>query len=417
MEKNRPLAVVIDDQAVPQLVAFCRQQGLHKLFMVADVRTYAAQGQVVAQALAAAGFDLKQIVFRNDEVVADAAHVFDVLLAAGREERTYIAVGTGTLTDITRFVSHRTRSAFISVPTAPSVDGFASIGAPLIIHGVKITVNCQAPLALFADINTLAAAPRAMIAAGFADMLAKFTSVADWRLGRLLWDEPYDEAIAQRTLAAVQTCVDNVAAIAAGETAGLTWLMDALLESGYCMLDFGNSRPASGTEHHYSHYWEMKLLHEGRPAILHGAKVGVATVLVAGLYDRIRQLSQAEVSDLLEAAVWPERGEEMARIAAAYGDLAEDVAAGQESFLGLAEVRVERLKRRILANWDEIQAIAAQVPPAAEVAALLAQVGGPTAAAELGFDDVERDLAIANGHYLRDRFTARKLMRVLGLME
>lgn len=417
MEQIRPLAVVISDQAVPQLVEFCRQQGLHKLFMVADVRTYAAQGQAVAQTLAAAGFDLKQIVFRNDEVVADAAHILDVLLAAGGEERTCIAVGTGTLTDITRFVSHRTRSAFISVPTAPSVDGFASIGAPLIIHGVKITVNCQAPLALFADINTLAAAPRAMIAAGFADMLAKFTSVADWRLGRLLWDEPYDEAIAQRTLAAVQICVDNAAAIAEGEAAGLTWLMDALLESGYCMLDFGNSRPASGTEHHYSHYWEMKLLREGRPAILHGAKVGVATVLVAGLYDRLRQLSQAEVADLLEAAVWPARGEEMARIAAAYGDLADDVAAGQESFLGLDEAHVERLKRRILANWDEIQAIAAQVPPAAEVAALLAQVGGPTTAAELGFDDSERDLAIANGHYLRDRFTAHKLMRVLGLME
>ena len=73
MEQIRPLAVVISDQAVPQLVEFCRQQGLHKLFMVADVRTYAAQGQAVAQALAAAGFDLKQIVFRNDEVVADAA--------------------------------------------------------------------------------------------------------------------------------------------------------------------------------------------------------------------------------------------------------------------------------------------------------------------------------------------------------
>jgi glycerol-1-phosphate dehydrogenase [NAD(P)+] len=191
--------------------------------------------------------------------------------------------------------------------------------------------------------------------------------------------------------------------------------MDALLESGYCMLDFGSSRPASGAEHHYSHYWEMKLLREGRPAILHGAKVGVATVLVAGLYDRIRQLSRAEVADLLEASVWPTRAEEMARIAAAYGDLASEVAVGQEAFLALDAARVEQLKRKILAHWEEIQTIAAQVPSAETIAALLAAVGGPTTAADLGFDEAERELAIANGHYLRDRFTARKLVRVLGL--
>ena len=181
------------------------------------------------------------------------------------------------------------------------------------------------------------------------------------------------------------------------------------------MLDFGSSRPASGAEHHCSHYWEMKLLREGRPAILHGAKVGVATVLVAGLYDRIRQLSRAEVADLLEASIWPTRAEELARITAAYGGLAAEVAAGQESFLGLDEAGVEQLKRKILAHWDEIQAVAAQVPPAEAVAALLATVGGPTTADDLGFNAVERELAIDNGHYLRDRFTVRKLVRVLGL--
>lgn len=415
MNRFRPLAVTIDDQAVAHLVDFCRAQALNKLFMVADKHTYAALGKAVQQALRGAGCDLKEVIFTNEEVVADAAHVFDVLVEADRQERTYIAVGSGTLTDITRFASHRTKTSFISVPTAPSVDGFASIGAPLIIHGVKITVNCHAPIAVFADIDTLARAPRAMIAAGFADMLGKLTSVADWRIGRLLWGEPYDEEIAARTLAAVQICVDNVGAIGAGAPAGIARLMDALLESGYCMLDFGSSRPASGAEHHYSHYWEMKLLREGRPAILHGAKVGVATVLVAGLYDRIRQLSRAEVADLLEASIWPTRAEELARITAAYGGLAAEVAAGQESFLGLDEAGVEQLKRKILAHWDEIQAIAAQVPPAETIAALLATVGGPTTADNLGFDAAERELAIANGHYLRDRFTSRKLVRVLGL--
>ncbi|MBU6350991.1 MAG: iron-containing alcohol dehydrogenase [Chloroflexi bacterium] len=411
----RPQVVTIDDRAVEHLTEFCRAQGLQKLFMVADTHTFAAQGRAVQEALVAAGFDFKSIVFTDEEVIADAAHVFDVLVAAGGEARTYLAVGSGTLTDITRFASHRTHSQFIAVPTAPSVDGFASIGAPLIVHGVKITVICQAPLALFADLRTLAQAPQKMIAAGFADMLGKLTSIADWRIGHLLWNEPYDESIALRTLAAVQICVDNADAIGRGSPAGIRRLLDALLESGYCMLDFGSSRPASGAEHHYSHYWEMKLLREGRPAILHGAKVGVATVLVAGLYDRIRQLSRQQVSDLLEAATWPSRAEEEALIREAYGELAGDIVAEHKAFLDPTAAQMETLRRTILERWEEIQAIAAQVPAAQEVADLLVRVGGPATVAELGLDETERDLAVANGHYLRDRFTVRKLVRALGL--
>ena len=411
----RPQVVTIDDRAVEHLTEFCRAQGLQKLFMVADTHTFAAQGRAVQEALVAAGFDFKSIVFTDEEVIADAAHVFDVLVAAGGEARTYLAVGSGTLTDITRFASHRTHSQFIAVPTAPSVDGFASIGAPLIVHGVKITVICQAPLALFADLRTLAQAPQKMIAAGFADMLGKLTSIADWRIGHLLWNEPYDESIALRTLAAVQICVDNADAIGQGSPAGIRRLLDALLESGYCMLDFGSSRPASGAEHHYSHSWEMKLLREGRPAILHGAKVGVATVLVAGLYDRIRQLSRQQVSDLLEAATWPSRAEEEALIREAYGELAGDIVAEHKAFLDPTAAQMETLRRTILERWEEIQAIAAQVPAAQEVAELLVRVGGPATVAELGLDETERDLAVANGHYLRDRFTVRKLVRALGL--
>ncbi|HHY57909.1 MAG TPA: sn-glycerol-1-phosphate dehydrogenase [Chloroflexi bacterium] len=411
----RPQAVTIDDRAVEHLVEFCRAHDLARLFLVADKHTFAAQGEMVARALRDAGFDLKQIVFTNDEVIADAAHIFDVLLAAGGEPRTYIAVGSGTLTDITRFASHRTHSHFISVPTAPSVDGFASIGAPLIIHGVKVSVYCQAPYAIFADINTLAHAPQAMIAAGFGDMLGKLTSIADWRLGRLLWHEPYDEAIAQRTLDAVQICIDNVDGIGRGEPLAISRLFDALLESGYCMLDFGESRPASGAEHHTSHYWEMKLLREGRPAILHGAKVGVATVMVAHLYDQVRALSREQVADLLEATAWPTRDEEIAAIRAAYGELADGIIADHKAFLEMTPAQVDALKRSILAHWQDIQAIAAQVPPAATVADLLRRAGGPTSAAELGLDDAERDLGFNNGHYLRNRFTARKLAKVLGL--
>jgi glycerol-1-phosphate dehydrogenase [NAD(P)+] len=415
MSQDRPLVVTVDTQAVEHLVRFCNEQGHRKLFLVADPNTNKAQGEAVAEALKAQGFDVKQILLTSPEVIADGEHVFAVMRALDRNERTFVAVGSGTITDITRFVSHRTHSQFISIPTAPSVDGFTSTGAPMIIEGVKKTVYCHAPIAIFADIRTLCAAPQPMIAAGFGDMLGKYTSIADWRLGRLLWDEPYDETIAQRTLDAVQQCADNAVGIGKAQPEAVRALFDALVESGYCMLDFGQSRPASGAEHHYSHFWEMKLLREGRPAILHGAKVGVATVLVAGLYDRVRSLSRAEVADLLEASTVPDRANELEIIRAAYGSEADEVSRDQARFLDLTASEYDALKRRILENWDAVQAIAVQVPPAGEVAKLLETAGGPNRVDQIGISIEERDMAIADAHYLRDRFTVRKLARMLGI--
>ncbi len=415
MTQHRPQQVTIDANAMGHLIEFCHANQLMQFFLVADRNTYAAQGERVAAALRAQNFDLKEVIFTAADVVADAHHILRVLIESDRANRTFIAVGSGTITDITRFVSHRTGRSFISVPTAPSVDGFASIGAPLIIDGVKTTVISQAPQAIFADINTLVTAPVAMIAAGFGDMLGKITSIADWRLGHLLWDEPYDEAIAQRTLAAAQLCVDHAAAIGAHTPDGMRLLMEALIESGYCMLDFGSSRPASGTEHHYSHVWEMTLLRNGRPAILHGAKVGVATVLVAALYEQIGRLARTEVADRLENASLPDRTQETAQIRAAYGELAEQIEREQAPFLALDAFRFDALKTQILNHWPTIQALAAQVPPAQTIAALLQQVGGPVVVQGLGLAATDQTFVEQNAHYLRNRFTVRKLARVLGM--
>ena len=191
--------------------------------------------------------------------------------------------------------------------------------------------------------------------------------------------------------------------------------MQGLIESGYTMLDLGSSRNASGAEHHYSHYWEMQLLQEGRPALLHGAKVGVATTLVAGLYDRVKQLSRAQVADLLENSELPSRDAEISAIQTAYGAMAPAIVADQQPFLNLTAEKYDALKANILAHWPEILEIAAHVPSAAEVARKLQAVGGPTRVAELGLTATEQANAERYGHYLRQRFTIRKLVRVLGL--
>ncbi|KRE83838.1 hypothetical protein ASG89_12020 [Paenibacillus sp. Soil766] len=113
------------------------------------------------------------------EVAADEQAIVQLMVDTSLTSKELIAVGSGTIHDIVRFVSHRTKRPFLSVPTAPSVDGFASVGAPLIVRGFKKTIPCSAPEAIFADLGLLAAAPQAMIAAGVGDMLGKHKACVD----------------------------------------------------------------------------------------------------------------------------------------------------------------------------------------------------------------------------------------------
>jgi glycerol-1-phosphate dehydrogenase [NAD(P)+] len=396
-------------------VDYCHAQRLARFTLIADRNTYAALGERAEGVLKAAGLEVYPLVLEGDEVLANEHYLIHVLLHAPVDGRTYLAVGSGTLTDITRVISHRTRTAFISLPTAPSVDGFTSIGAPLIVSGHKKTYISQPPQAVFADLPTLCAAPQRLIAAGFGDLLGKINSLADWQLGQVLWDEGYDEAIAARTRRAVTACMEMVDAIGRRSEEGIRRLMEGLIESGLCMLDFGGSPPASGAEHHIAHYWEMKLVRENRHGTLHGAKVGYATILAAERYARLRQLSRAEMMDRLEQAALPDRAAEIAHIEAGYGSLSAEIQREQALFLNLTEEGFDQLKRRIAENWDVVQQIAASVPPPEQITDWLRRAGAGVEPAAIGLKAEDVPLGQEYGHYLRNRFTIAKLGRILGL--
>nr|WP_268237845.1 iron-containing alcohol dehydrogenase [Paenibacillus radicis (ex Gao et al. 2016)] len=147
---------------------------------------------------------------------------------------------------------------------------------------------------MFADLDILTKAPSVMVAAGFGDMLGKYTSLFDWKFGTIYANEPYSDRIAEMTRGALQQCVEQVDQIAARTPEGIRLLMSALLESGYAMLLFGQSHPASGAEHHLSHHWEMEFLRTGRRQLLHGAKVGVACAEIAKLYRQLADEGRLE---------------------------------------------------------------------------------------------------------------------------
>lgn len=409
------LPVIIGNQALTECIRYCEQQGLRDFLLVADQNTYQALGKDAYEALSAQGLNVAVVVLKGEEVLANEHYLVRVLLGYDGKQRTFLAAGSGTITDITRFVSHRVGREFISLPTAPSVDGFTSIGAPLVVGGLKQTVVCQAPRAVFADLPTLAAAPRRLIAAGFGDLVGKYLSLADWKLGHLLWDEIIDEGIAGRMLGAAQSCAADVRQIAGGSVEGVRLLMEGLIEAGFGMLEFGNTSPAGGAEHHIAHLWEMMMLEDHRAGALHGAKVGVASVIAAGWYAELREMTRDQAAVRLEKSRLPDPQEETTKIQSVFGPIAEEILPTQTEFINMSGAKFEALKARILQQWEHVQAIAAGVPAPDELSGWLRMVGGPVSPVDLDLKREDVRIALDYSHYMRRRFTINKLRILLGL--
>jgi glycerol-1-phosphate dehydrogenase [NAD(P)+] len=220
-------------------------------------------------------------------------------------------VGSGTLNDLARMLSCKTHIPYFILATAPSMDGFASTVSPLIIEGFKTTYQAVAPAAIIADTSILKDAPMEMIRAGFGDILGKYTALTDWVLARKKCCEYYCELSAKLMERAVEKCMAVHQAVLTRDETAIGLITEALILSGVAMGLVGNSRPASGAEHHMSHYWEMDALKKGWRHPLHGNAVGVATVVSSCIYERM--------SDQLPAACKPPKPEAIVKLLQSVG--------------------------------------------------------------------------------------------------
>lgn len=357
-------AIIVERGALGQTASYLQDRGHRHVALVADANTLRAAGEALHARLEEAGIETTVIVLKPDDrgdIAADEQSLVQLLLEVRHEATSaLLAVGAGTIHDLVRFAAYKMGKPFVSVPTAPSVDGFTSIGAPLIIRGIKTTVPAIAPEAIFADLDVLMAAPQPMIAAGFGDMLGKYTSLFDWKFGHLTAGEPYCEAAADITRRALDACVNAAGDIGARSEEGVRVLTNALIESGLAMLLFGQSHPASGSEHHLSHYWEMEYIRLGRKQLLHGAKVGVACGVIA----------------------------EFIRSVEAGGTLQQ--------------------------HWGEIVSQLPRVPSPDTIRDLLRQVGGPTSPEALGIEEELLRRSLREAHLVRNRATLLKAYNELG---
>ena len=265
---------------------FARRIAGKKVLLVADQTTqqFLPRIEPIVRASAA---QCGTFILPEREPVADKPTVAAVS-AAGESYDYLLAVGAGTLNDLCKyagFLTHRKSGVYA---TAPSMDGFTSGVTPLIEDGFKITRPAQTASDVLIDPALLCRAPRIMIGAGVGDILAKYCCLTDWRISSCLTGEAYGEEAASLMYDAVRACDESIPALQRGEAAGVEKLMEALLVSGYAMVIAGNSRPASGAEHHMSHFLEMDFLRRGKRIPLHGVKVGLGTIVSLYLYETLR---------------------------------------------------------------------------------------------------------------------------------
>lgn len=279
-------AIRVGSGVMQELPGILRDLGASHIFLVADNYTYEAAGRQVEQLLDQAGLPYHKRVFQTETpLVPNEYALGSVLAAMTSQDDMLLAVGSGTLNDVTKYVSARTGIPYVIAATAPSMDGYASTVAPTILDGFKTTLPAVYPAAIVADVDILKDAPMPMLTAGFGDIIGKFTSLADWRLSHQLNGEYYCPEVAGVIEAAVETCAANAQALAQREPQAIQAVTEALILSGLAMGMVGVSRPASGAEHQMAHYWEMDALRRGEEHPLHGNAVGVGTVMAASLYE------------------------------------------------------------------------------------------------------------------------------------
>jgi glycerol-1-phosphate dehydrogenase [NAD(P)+] len=405
--------IAVGPDAIERLAAYGRAKAWRSALLVMDANTEEAAGRWVARELEETGVGVAALCFPDrSELAADENAVAAARARLRREDfGGIVAVGSGVLTDVTRYAAHLENRDFVSVPTAASMDGYASSVAAMEFDGVKVTYPARAPLAIFADPAVLAAAPAELTRSGLGDLLGKATARVDWLASHLLYGEAYSAGVDARILGPLGYAVENADSVLKGETAAVEALMRGLLESGIAMAMVGSSRPASGCEHHASHFWDLLAARGLRDHASHGLQVGYATHFAMRLQrfayaGGVPELRRPRAGDPLDAGARRWLGGPGPEIVAAVEEKRRFVAAGEESWPRSEE------------RWS---ALRAQLGAAMEVFPVVGEaLAKASIPAEPGYLGVDAETLRATFHYasrLRARYTVIDFLEGQGALD
>ena len=374
--------------------------------VICDETTYNLRGKAILELLEQLGITARSCLITGSELHADARLLGSVLLRTDENTSLLIAVGGGTLNDTARYISCRLHIPYIIYGTVASMDGFASTVSPILIDGFKRTYSAVHPVSVICDVEAMAQAPRQMTAAGLGDILGKYTALSDWTLSGYVNGEEKCPGIMNMMARAVEDCEKAAPGLETGDPAAVTKLAEALVLSGLAMQMYGNSRPASGCEHHVAHFWEMIHIARGQGSHFHGDKVGVAELLVLDFYrrffDHIRPVKPVDMEQY------------QAQTRKAFGSLYEEVLRETGS---AQEVPFEIQHENTIRHWAEIKAMADSITAKAfSIREMIDRCGGPVTPAQVGATPEDVRNALCYALNVRTRFTVLRLALRWGVL-
>lgn len=406
--------VIIEENAISKLSEIIMEGFYHNTCVVCDKTTQEIAGQMVYQELRSNLIQFEAIVLNDREPIADEKSIGEIMVQIAPKCDLIIAVGSGTINDLCKFISYKMGIDYIIVATAPSMDGYASNVAPLIVNHLKSTYEVGLAKAIIADTNILANAPYSMIIAGVGDILGKYVCLADWKLSHIVTGEYYCDVVEELVRDSIDLVIRAVPKILERDKEAMASILEALILSGIAMSFVGNSRPASGSEHHLSHFWEMMFMQSNSPCALHGTKVGVGTVMALKLYEGIRNID-TNFEELEEPnfdyEIWKENIEKI------YGNAASEVIALEENIQKNSNETVALRRKVIEEHKDEINKLIDKLPKVEEVIELLKSINAPYLPEQINVDIHMLKNSIVYAKELRNRYGILQLLFDMGEMK
>lgn len=410
-------AVVLADRLGGSEGALVRDLGLGpRLAVVSDPATRAALGQRIERALAGVG--------RVEAVHLPAGVHPDMDTVQRLEARcagvdALIAVGSGTINDLCKYVAARLDRPYAVFGTAPSMNGYVSINASIAVARHQQSLPARPPVGVFFELEVLARAPARLIRAGLGDSVCRATAQTDWLLSHLLLDTPYRQLPFDLLLVEEDALLADAGALLsgardedsagglAGNLAAIARLARTLILSGFGMTLCGGSYPASQGEHLISHYIDMT---EGArlPHFHHGERIGVTTLAMAALQEHMLAgpAPRLQPRREREAGFLAHFGQELGRSCwQAFRPKRLDTA------------RMRQLQQRLDRDWDSIRArLARTMRPARDIRRVLEAAGCPVRPEDLGWSRALFRRAVLHGREIRDRFTFLDLAASAGVL-
>jgi len=375
--------------------------------LIADQRTYAAAGGSLARSLASGGFKINELILPdgkgNKDPVCD-----DLTLAYIRKHLPecdfYMAVGSGVISDLTKWLSSETRKPYAAFATAASMNGYSSANIAPTIKGVKRLIDGVCPLVIMAAPSIINRAPYKLTTAGLGDVLAKPVSITDWRMSNLLFGE-YFCPLCARMIADIEPAyMNHPRDIFSRKPPAMEALFTALVYSGLSMTIAGTSSPSSGGEHMISHALDSTALERGLTHDYHGRQVGLGTIFACALYERILALEAPQF--ILQTEPTNEKF---------WRSLSPVVEEEHTLKRSKAAEAVEQLKKKNC--WDDLRAMARKsVRTPVEIKECLKAAGAAHRLADIGCDRARFLEAAHNCHQMRKRYTVIDLARAVGIL-